>query len=151
MRKTFLIMCFIALQSFPVLAQESSFEEKITWDRLNINIFQFEEVEQAKLSLIIDLLEESQTIANLQKSFRKMYENVNDEQKKQLTEVLNIYEIVEQIIPIYNKHYTELELQQIVVFFKSDAGKKMLEKGPQITQEAIHITANYFKTKMQPL
>ena len=152
MKRIFFVVCFLGMLSLNVSAQEagtSPIEEKIAWDRLNFNIYQFEEIEQAKLTLIIDLIEESQTIANLQKSFRQMYESVDETRKNQLVQTLNIYEIVEQVIPIYDRHYTVIELQEIVVFFKSTAGKKMLEQGPQITQEAIFVTANYFKEKMQ--
>ena len=46
-------------------------------------------------------------------------------------------EILELIVPIYLKHYTEDEIDQMTTFFQSDLGQVMVEKTPMIMQESM--------------
>ena len=151
MKRVFFISCLLFLSTTCAWAQQTSpFEDNITWDRLKINIYKFENISQKKLDLIFSLMEESQTISNLQKSFRHMYAAADKDKKAILLKSVSLPELVEQLIPVYDKYYTESDLQQITDFLKSDAGKKMVEAAPHITEDAVQVTANYFKSKLQP-
>lgn len=49
---------------------------------------------------------------------------------------MKIDELIELIIPIYAKHYSDEEVIQLIAFYKTPLGKKVTEKLPLITQEA---------------
>ncbi|MEL7005236.1 MAG: DUF2059 domain-containing protein [Bacteroidota bacterium] len=46
-------------------------------------------------------------------------------------------DLVAMIAPIYNKHLTEADLDSIIGFYNTPAGKKFGEKTPLITQESM--------------
>ncbi len=50
-----------------------------------------------------------------------------------------IDEIIEEIVPLYARHFTANELHQIAVFYKTPAGAKMLVTMPQVMSEAMVI------------
>lgn len=40
------------------------------------------------------------------------------------------------MVSIYEKHFTEKEIDDIITFYRTDTGKKLIEKLPIITHEA---------------
>lgn len=50
---------------------------------------------------------------------------------------INIDEMIELVIPIYNKYYTEEDLDQIIAFYQTAVGKKTVELLPLITAESM--------------
>jgi hypothetical protein len=41
------------------------------------------------------------------------------------------------VIPIYEKYYTETDINQLITFYNSPIGKKMIATMPQIMQESM--------------
>jgi hypothetical protein len=48
-----------------------------------------------------------------------------------------INQLVNLILPIYQKHLTEADLLGVIAFYETPAGKKFAEKTPLITQESM--------------
>ena len=48
-------------------------------------------------------------------------------------------ELIEKIIPVYNKYYTLQDLKAINAFYESPAGQKVLATMPQVMQESMQI------------
>ena len=48
-------------------------------------------------------------------------------------------EIVEMLVPVYEKHLSQDDLQTVIDFYMTDIGKKFAEKTPLITQESMQI------------
>ena len=46
-------------------------------------------------------------------------------------------DLYEMIIPIYEKHFNEEDVDGIIAFYKSEVGQKMVSKQPMIMQEAM--------------
>lgn len=46
-------------------------------------------------------------------------------------------QLVDMLTPIYQKHLTEADLQSVISFYETPAGKKFAEKTPLITQESM--------------
>lgn len=46
-------------------------------------------------------------------------------------------ELVELIVPIYQRHFTEAEVQGLITFYRSPAGRSFVEKLPRVTQESM--------------
>jgi hypothetical protein len=51
----------------------------------------------------------------------------------------DVHELVEKIIPLYDKYYSLEDLKAINAFYESPIGQKMLLTLPQITQESMKI------------
>ena len=52
---------------------------------------------------------------------------------------INSAELIEKIIPLYDKYYTLEDLRAVNVFYASPAGQRVLQTLPQIMQESMKI------------
>jgi hypothetical protein len=56
---------------------------------------------------------------------------------------LNIDDLLYACIPIYNKYYTHDEIKQLIAFYESPLGRKLVEVTPLLTQDAMVIGQNW--------
>ncbi len=47
--------------------------------------------------------------------------------------------LTERMIPIYGKHFSHVEIQQLLEFYQTPLGKRLLAEAPQIAQEGLDI------------
>jgi len=69
-------------------------------------------------------------------SFKNHYSSVPNEFWDEFIKEAKTDELFNLIIPVYVKHYTDEEMKQLIEFFKSPLGKKMVEKMPLIAQDS---------------
>ena len=63
---------------------------------------------------------------------------------------IDLEEMVEELfIYVYNKYYTESEIEEMIQFYKSPVGAKMVKLGPQIFQEVSSIAEKQLKEKLE--
>jgi len=109
---------------------------------------------QTKQESIRELIHLTQTDSMMEKMYKSIFPTlmkqisieVNDSSRLATTEeymnsmMLSAKEISKKIMDediskIYEKYYTESELQDLVVFYKSSTGKKVIEKMPEMQAE----------------
>lgn len=59
------------------------------------------------------------------------------EQYERLAQVLHPQDIVERIVPVYDRHFTERDIDGMITFWRSPVGQKLLKEGPAVTQESV--------------
>ena len=72
--------------------------------------------------------------------FKQQQSNVPKEFWDEFTIEVNknaIDQLVNLVLPIYQKHLTEADLLGVIAFYETRAGKKFAEKTPLITQESM--------------
>ena len=52
---------------------------------------------------------------------------------------VNEDELIERIVPVYAKHFTLEELEQLIAFYKTPLGKKLIGEMPVVMQESIAV------------
>lgn len=52
-------------------------------------------------------------------------------------------EVSEQVAQLYARHFTEQELKDILVFYKSPVGKKLLNEQPQVVDDSMKFAQNW--------
>ncbi len=52
---------------------------------------------------------------------------------------INFNELINEMVPIYHKHFTEADVDGMIKFYQSDVGKKMIDKMPSILAEYMPI------------
>ena len=52
---------------------------------------------------------------------------------------VDYYELVQKLVPVYSKHFTEQEIVDLLKFYNTSTGKKMIEKTPTILEESMEI------------
>lgn len=121
-------------------------------DTSGIDFEQFEElgmpIEKAKL--IVTLLNVSGVRRNMEQSIEQVIARVPEENRKHYEGLFNIDEIIERLIPLYDKHYSDADLNGVIAFYKSSAGIKMLEATPEIMKESVGVLIDYVKEKSTP-
>lgn len=65
--------------------------------------------------------------------------------------LIDVNELCERLIPIYTKHFTISEMQDIIDFFNSESGRKMISINPTLFKESSEIGRQYFKEKISAI
>ena len=66
---------------------------------------------------------------------------VSDEFWRDFQSELKYSNLVELCVPIYERHFTEQDLDELIKFYASPLGKKLLAKMPQINQETFAVSS----------
>lgn len=78
-----------------------------------------------------------QVMNQMMNSFRNSYSKVNEEFWEDFKKEVKAEDLTNMIIPIYDKHYTESDIDQLIAFYNSPIGKKMISTMPQVMQESM--------------
>lgn len=78
-------------------------------------------------------------------SFKKSHATVNQEFWDDFRKEINANDIQNIILPIYDKYYTESDIDQLIQFYNSPTGKKMIQNMPLVMQESIAAGQNWGK------
>lgn len=78
-----------------------------------------------------------QVMSNLFDEFEKQFTDVPAEYWKNFRSKMNAGDLVNLIIPIYEKYYTEEDVQGLIKFYNTPVGKKVIATLPQVTAESM--------------
>ena len=78
-------------------------------------------------------------------SFRSTYPNIPQEFWNEFEKKAKAEDLITLIIPIYEKHYTEEDIDNLIGFYKTPFGKKMIATTPLIMQESMAVGQNWGK------
>lgn len=81
-----------------------------------------------------------------------MQEGRSDAHKKFWTDYMadvNPNDLIEMVVPIYEKYFTHKEIKQLIAFYESPIGKKLLKVQPQIMMESIAAGEEWGKKLVQ--
>jgi hypothetical protein len=76
---------------------------------------------------------------------------LNEDEKVEFTSDV-MSSLIEMLVPIYKKHFTEQDLKDAIDLFKTPLGKKISEKSPIIAQESMQASMQWgmeLSTKLQ--
>jgi hypothetical protein len=76
---------------------------------------------------------------------------LNEDEKVEFTSDV-MSSLIEMLVPIYQKHFTEQDLKDAIDLFKTPIGKKISEKSPTIAQESMQASMQWgmeLSTKLQ--
>jgi len=113
-----------------------------------IELLPLDKIPQQKRDLVNQFLIANGTRENLEKEMSKIIKTAPDERKSELQELLNVDEIINRIIPVYDKYYTEFELIELIRFYESPVATKIFEVTPKILQESLQVSVQYFMEKV---
>ncbi|WP_426276007.1 DUF2059 domain-containing protein [Chryseobacterium sp. S-02] len=82
---------------------------------------------------------------NVISHYKKQYNHVPDSAWKPIEEKVNIDGLINEVIGIYGSNFNEKEIEQLLVFYKSDVGKKLIQNSPRMMTEIQTATGNWAK------
>lgn len=84
----------------------------------------------------------------LRESERPIFEKHMKQISQLMTAELTWEKMQEPVTDIYVKHYSQKELDDLLTFYKSDTGQKLIEKMPLVVQESMMLSQNMLKNIM---
>ena len=69
--------------------------------------------------------------------FRQILPEVPEDYWNQFMDRVNPDEMISMIVPIYDKHFSHDDIKDIITFYETPTGKKLIQKLPFITQESM--------------
>lgn len=120
MKKTLLIASFVFV-SFLTNAQNTTKTEKIK--------HLLELTGSGKLGM--------QVMDQMMSSFKNSYSTVKQEFWDDFRKEINANDIENLILPVYDKYYTETDIDQLITFYNSPIGKKMIQNMPLVMKESM--------------
>ena len=74
---------------------------------------------------------------NMIVSFKKSFPEAPSDFWDNFVKEVNVEELTSLIIPIYDKNYSDEDINQLIQFYQSPLGKKVISSMPQIMQESM--------------
>ena len=78
-----------------------------------------------------------QVIQNMIPAMKRMLPQVSESFWNEFMKEVNTDELISAIVPIYQKHYTEKDIRVAIDFYRSPAGRRLVEKQPLVMQESM--------------
>lgn len=114
---------------------------------LLLSVFSYSQTKQDKVKELISLSGAFKLSKEVEKdillNFKKRYTNIPDSVWSSLEPKINIDNLISQVIDIYGNKFTEMEIDEFLVFYKSDIGKKLIQNSPSIMTEIQTATSNW--------
>lgn len=116
---------------------------------INITVFSAETPKQKKIKELFQVMdiqaatnEMSEMILNDTDSM-KLSKNQKAAMQKEMQSMMDY--VLNKQAELYDRHFTEQEIDDILNFYKTPAGKKVIEETPKITKELfIDLMENYY-------
>lgn len=103
-----------------------------------------------KVTLIVEFIEASGIRQSMQVNIEGIIAQSPAEKQAELRTVFDINGIIRQLVPIYDKYYSPEELREIIAFYKTPAGQKMIEVTPKIVSEFLQTSVDAIRQRSQP-
>ncbi len=103
-----------------------------------------------KRALILKFIDVFGTRSSLTHNFDSMLNALSQQKPQEAQKIrdrLKVDEIIERLIPLYDKHFTAEELKTYIDFYSSDKGQKLIFSIGAIMKESIQVSADYFREK----
>ncbi len=59
--------------------------------------------------------------------------------------------LIDDIIPVYQKYLSRADVEAMIVFYSSPTGKKLIDKMPEMTQEAMQVSYARMQAQMETM
>ena len=102
----------------------------------------------SKRVLIKKFIDVFGTRENMTQNFERMLASMPPQKREEVRKILNVDEVIDNLVPLYDKYFTQEELESYLEFYSSDEGQKFLKTIPQIMKESVDVNIEYFKTKL---
>lgn len=71
--------------------------------------------------------------------YKDAYPDIPADYWKRANKLANYEEIINKIVPIYSKHFSEKEIDDLINFYTTSTGRKIVSEMPSIMKESMEI------------
>lgn len=146
------ILCLILLASLNLSAQQKTASKAGTAPQKHTTVkgagaAESEAAKVADIRRLLDLTGTRDMVDGMKSSmleqFRRNAPGMPDGMLTELMTELKADDLVESMIPVYSKHFTSADIKQLIAFYQSPFGRKVLREMPQIITESNEVGARW--------
>lgn len=110
-------------------------------------------ISAAKKDLILKFIDVFGTREAMNQNLDAMLKTLppDNPETKKLQENIKVDEIIERLLPVYDKQFTDEELQSYIDFYSSPQGRKLVSGIRDIMRDSVEVSAQYFQEKFPEL
>ncbi len=102
----------------------------------------------SKRELILKFIDAFGTRESLVNNFDQLIKKSPPERAEKIKKAFDVDQLIEALIPIYDKRFTEEELQAYINFYSSPEGKKLIQTLPVLMMDSVGVSLKYFKERL---
>ena len=107
-------------------------------------------IDQDKKALIlkfIDVFGTRQALTNNFELMLKQIEKAKPDEAKKIRQRVKVDEIIERLLPIYDRNFTSEDLKSFIAFYGSAEGQKLIGTIPELMKESVQVSIKYMQEK----
>ena len=104
----------------------------------------------AKKALILKFIDVFGTRRAMTRNFETLMASLaqqKPEDAQKIREGFKIDEIIDRLVPLYDKHFTSEDLKTYIDFYSSSKGQKLIISITAVLQESVQVSVDYLKEK----
>ncbi len=101
-----------------------------------------------KSALVLKFVELFGTKAAMTQNLEQMIASLPPDQAESFRKAFSVGEIIELLVPLYEKYFSVEDLQAYIEFYSSPSGRKLVSSIPGIMQESVAVSSKYFEENM---
>ncbi len=105
---------------------------------------------QEKKALILKFIDVFGTRKAMTLNFETMINALSKEKPedaKKIKEGFKVDEVIDRLVPLYDKHFTSEDLKVYIDFYSSERGQRLISSIGSIMRESVDVGASYLKEK----
>lgn len=103
----------------------------------------------SKKDLILKYMEATGVKGSIRRTFADIINASSPDKKEELKKALNLDDVIDALVPVYDQYFTEQDLQELIAFYESPVGRKLLKTLPLIAKDSMDKSISYFKGKLE--
>jgi len=106
-----------------------------------------DEDKKALILRFIDVFGTRQALTNNFQLMLRQIEKEKPDEAQKIRERVNVDEIIERLLPIYDRNFTAEDLRAFIAFYSSPEGQKLISTIPELMKESVQESVKYMEDK----
>ena len=95
----------------------------------------------------IDVFGTRQALSNNFDLMLKQIEKEKPDEAQKIRQRVKVDEIIERLLPIYDRNFTSVDLKAFIAFYGSPEGQKLIGTIPELMKESVQESVKYMEEK----
>lgn len=156
MRVRLLITFCLIFASCGLLAEQTPAPESPATREDILKLFEVMNIHQ-QMPLVLDSMMKQQRVL-IRETMKKRYPDFSEEQMSQFDSIMQetmknfpVDAMLNDMVPVYQKHLTRTDVDAMSSFYSSPTGKKLLKEMPAMTSESMQLAYGRMQKQMESM
>lgn len=104
--------------------------------------------DKSKEELILELFFVNGMKETIDNNIANLNKQLPEAKREELNKIVDAKELLESMIPVYGNNFSKEEVIDLIRFYKSSAGSKLLKDTPKLMEQIMIATVDYYKDKI---